>query len=74
MNGAWILTTTPNYFGFEAINPLTVCFCYQKDCPELCVVVLEVSVIRGTKQFGELPHGSVNVMSIFLMWAKLRSL
>ena len=45
MADAWILTM-PSYFGFEGINPLTVYFCYRKDCPELWIVVLEVSVIH----------------------------
>ena len=43
MDDAWILTM-PSYCGFEGINPLTVYFCYRKDCPKLWIVVLEVSV------------------------------
>ena len=46
LDDAWILTM-PSYFGFEGINPLTVYFCYRKGCPELWIVVLEVSVIPG---------------------------
>ena len=59
MDDAWILTM-PSYCGFEGINPLTVYFCYRKDRPELWVVVLEVSVIRGPYQFLESPHGTAD--------------
>jgi DUF1365 family protein len=50
MDDAWILTM-PSYCGFEGINPLTVYFCYRKDCPELWIVVLEVSVIAAPIDF-----------------------
>jgi hypothetical protein len=33
-----------------------VYFCYRKDCPELWIVVLEVSVIHSSHRFWELPH------------------
>jgi DUF1365 family protein len=59
LDDAWILTM-PSYCGFEGINPLTVYFCYRKDCPELWIVVLEVSVIRGSHQFWEWPHGTAD--------------
>ena len=64
MDDAWILTM-PSYFGFEGINPLTVYFCYRRDCPELWIVVLEVSVIHGFDRFLELPHGAADSQYIW---------
>ena len=59
MDDAWILTM-PSYCGFEGINPLTVYFCYRKDGPELWIVVLEVSVIRGPYRFREPSYGTAD--------------
>jgi DUF1365 family protein len=64
MDDAWILTM-PSYFGFEGINPLTVYFCYRKDCPALWIVVLEVSVIHGSHRFWELPHSTADPQHIW---------
>ena len=64
MDDAWILTM-PSYFGFEGINPLTVYFCYRRDCPELWIVVLEVSVIHGFHRFWESPHGTADPQYIW---------
>ena len=59
MDDAWILTM-PSYCGFEGINPLTVYFCYRRGCPELWIVVLEVSVIRNRHQFRESSYGTAD--------------
>lgn len=59
LDDAWILTT-PSYCGFEGINPLTVYFCYRKGCPQLWIVVLEVSVSRGFHQLRESPHSTAD--------------
>ena len=64
MDDAWILTM-PSYFGFEGINPLTVYFCYRKDCPELWIVVLEVSVTHSSHRIRELPHRTADPQYIW---------
>jgi DUF1365 family protein len=49
MDDAWMLTM-PSYCGFEGTNPLTVYFCYRKDCSTLWIVVLEVRLVRSSHQ------------------------
>ena len=79
MDDAWILTM-PSYCGFEGINPLTVYFCYRKDCPELWIVVLEVShsqpssIPRVALWYSRFTIPLVNVIFISLRWAKMRNI
>ena len=42
LDEVWLLTS-PSYFGFEGINPLSVWFCYSRD-RHLKLVLLEVGM------------------------------
>jgi DUF1365 family protein len=39
---AWLMTM-PSYLGVQGINPLSVYFCYRRECVNLWLVILEVS-------------------------------